>query len=268
MATLRSLSLRISTCVVLGSPLACGTDTSANTVGTISWSFDYADYTSSTVTPDPRDCSNESADPFADPYTDIADVRMVIVDPEGQVRGIDRTFDCSLGYNGEARITGIAREVFDITLEGVSADGTVLYSFFEAGVDFAEPYTGEKLLRTTVSEVQFTPTIDTNFSCVADVETFRYELFAIVDNQAESTATVSGTAPACDGGINTELLVRNIPVEPEPSNQSFIQTRYRLLISGLDGSGSPSRCGETTQAFRPGTGSLEPSINLTAGGCL
>ena len=75
------------------------------------------------------------------------------------------------------------------------------------------------------------------------------------------TANVTGGQAACDTfGVVDEIILRNVPVDPQPGANAGLPSTYKLVLGGLDEGGAVTWCTtETARVFRPGKTSWEPT---------
>lgn len=247
----------------------CGESTPPS-VGELGWTFDYSDWTKPNAQPLARDCGNQPANADGPPYDAIAKVHLVLEDPEGQIPGADVLYKCEDGF-GDARVSlvGVSRSVFKMTLEGVTADGRVLYRHVEPELDLAAGVSQGFVLRAAVGELRFTPNYSGSYQCASGVDTLRYSFYAVTDTGTSSTAALVGETAACEGSLVAQLYLREIPVNPQPgANDNWLQSRYRMVLEALDGSDNVLHCASNpSRIVKPGNENTLTTETLAPGAC-
>ena len=250
--------------------MACGTE-KADSLAEIGWQLDYRDFTDPATAPDLRGCDNQPAVQVGPAYRPIAKVRILIKDPEGQVAGVDREYDCAQGVNGERLpVRGIVIQEYELTVEAKAADGTVLYRYENPSYDLTASPSETYTLQAATGELGFFPRYDQSLTCPATVAKMRYTLFKNSPTGPESTPTVSGVSePACEQGFNglesKSLVIREIPVSIEPGSfQTY--NDYKLRLEALNaGDGVVSCVTNPFRSVRPGNHSIAGDESLSPG---
>ncbi|MBJ80977.1 MAG: hypothetical protein CMH60_06645 [Myxococcales bacterium] len=268
---MRQIGLAILLCASMG---CGGGSASSNSVGAISWTFDYRDWTEdlSAAPADARTCSNTPATQVGPTYSAIDMVRVLVADPEGQVPGIDREFSCASGYDSAwVDLVGLVHQDYELTLEAKSASGAVLYRHGPSVVTLDGSLDETFNLQAATGELRFYPMVnnDTSFACPSGVETLRYSFYAMdeASNVAEETS-LTGSMTACANGILEEVYIREIPSNPTAgNNDSYLPTSYKMVIEMLNSSDSVLHCGSSTRFISPGNSNLNQNENLSSGAC-
>jgi hypothetical protein len=246
--------------------VACGSET-AEDVAQIGWMFNYRDYTNTSKPDDMRGCDNQPANQIDQAYDAIAAVHVAIVDPTGQVPGIDKEYDCSLGY-GDKRVSirGIVKQAYNLTVEARTASGVVLYATRLENYDLTTMQSDTYTLPTSTGELHFFPRYQGSLTCPSNVTQLRYSLFKKAAGNTDTNASVTGVAdPACEQGLSRELYIRGIPVTIEAGT---FQTSndFKLKLEALDSGNSVVYCGiNSSRAVRPGNDSLNSDESLNPG---
>lgn len=250
--------------------VACGADTTPLEVGEVGWTFNYNNWTragtSSPDTDDLRECDNQPASGAGlEPYHEVKKVRIYLEDLEGTTRGLDREYDCKSGY-GDKRLglVGVQKKIYKLLLEAKNAGGVTLYSYTEEELDLTQKVSETYELMAATGELRFTPTYSGSFDCNNNVTKFRYALYLKEASGFAATAAVSGEVTACDGGLNAELLIRNIPIDMENGSQ----TRYQLRVEAIDASSNVLFCKAEERPVLPSDANATTNLSLGQGACL
>ena len=255
--------ITLSLCSVL---LGCEGD-KVDAMAKIRWQIDYSDPSDDARVPDLRNCDNQPTPAVVPLYRAIANVHLVIVDPEGQVPGIDNDFPCAQGYGGKfVPIMGLAKQVFALTLEAETADGTVLYRYTNKSYDVTAFREDTFVLTPTTGEVVFYPEFDGSSECPTDVVAIDYTMYRY-DTDLETTPTVTGILdPACTGGFTNEVLVREVPVIQDDPRRTY--NSFKLVLEAKSASGATLHCGiNESRVVHPGVQRLGGDETLLAGTC-
>ena len=254
--------------------MSCGGGSSDDsTVARIEWRINYGDWTDANAEAEIRTCTNQPAVNAGPAYDDIAKVHVLIADPEGQIPGFDQELDCSKGSDGaELAIQGIVRQNWDVTISALTADNFLLYQYAEEGVDMTTLRSYQWDLKAMTSETSFFPRFAGSLECPADVSEVRWSLYMNDMSTPSETAAVTGGQTACDTfGVVDEIILRNVPVDPQPgANAGFVPSTYKLVLEGLDSGGSVTWCAtEAARVFRPGKNLMgtNSDVDMSAGAC-
>lgn len=255
---------------------ACGSDPVP--VANVQWRINYGDWTDANADDDYRGCDNQpTVNARGVPYPAISQVHVHLLDPAGQIPGYDQRVSCDIGVGTSLlTLSGLVRQAWDVVISAEAEDGTILYQYVEAEVDMSTTQTFTWELQAKTSETHFYPKFSGagsgGLECPADVEKMRWSLFLNDMTTAAEEASIVGESGACDTfGVAEEIVIRDVPVDPVAgANESFVPTSYKLVLEGLDASGSTTWCGlETQRIFRPGLNGngSNSDINLSAGSC-
>lgn len=265
--------------IVLGVASCGGTEEQAFLSAELGWRFDYKAWTEPDAPERMRACDNEPENNPGQPYPDIAKVRVQFTDPDGQTRNYDQEFDCSLGAgDSRAPIRGLANIVYDLQLSALDADGTVLYSHAQEGLDLSNKLVEDYTLRAETGEVRvsfnYATETQPDFSCQDDVETLRVAAYALVDDEPVAEPSTEREVAECtDGVLPQQLYVRTLPTDPVATPAGgYKVTEYEIVAEGLDAQGNVVYCGADRRRIKPGnledSGNLSGGISLEAGACL
>ncbi|MDP7038919.1 MAG: hypothetical protein QGI45_07165 [Myxococcota bacterium] len=248
-----------------------GGSASSNSVGEVSWTLDYRDWTKDTQA-DARDCSNTPATQVGPTYSAIDQVHILVEDPEGQVPGIDREFDCASGYDSAwVDLVGLVHQDYELTLEAKSASGAILYKHGPSVVTLDGSLDETFTLQAATGELRFFPMVnsDSSFACPSGVENLRYSFYAMDEaSSVAEEATLTGTMAACANGILDEIYIREIPSEPKSSNETaYLPSSYKMVIELVNSSETVLYCGSSTRFISPGDSNLSQNENLSSGAC-
>jgi hypothetical protein len=252
--------------------LACGTESSAS-VAEIGWLFNYKDYTDATKPDDIRGCDNQPASASGPAYDAITTMHVLIVDPAGQVAGVNREYACDLG-TGDKRIPirGIAKQEYKLTLEAKNAGGDVLYRYTLDKYDISTLQSESYNMPTATGELHFFPRFQSSLTCPNDVAKLRYSLYKKTNGTPDTAASVTGVAePACEQGFSglstKELSIRGIPVVIEPGSYQTYND-FELELEALSASDSVLHCRKNpSRTVRPGNNSVGGDESLSPGAC-
>ncbi len=254
--------------------MSCGGGSSDDsTVARIEWRINYGDWTDPNAEAEIRGCNNQPAVNAGPAYDTIAKVHVLIADPEGQIPGFDQELDCSQGVDGaELATQGIVRQNWDVTISALTEDDFLLYQYAEEAVDMTTLRTYLWDLKAMTSETSFFPRFDGSLECPEDVSEVRWSLFMNDLSTPAETANVTGGQAACDTfGVVDEIILRNVPVDPQPgANAGFVPSTYKLVLEGLDEGGAVTWCTtETARVFRPGKNLMgtNSDVDMSAGPC-
>ena len=238
---------------------SCGTDTEANLSAEIGWRFDYADYTSGAAA-EIRGCDNGDD-------RDITAVRVVAVDPDGQIQGFDTTYDCDDGIDARVPIRGVPAGLFELTVEAL-AGSTVLYRYRDPSFDFSTQSAQTLTLRAAVGELRFRPLVAGSFDCDPNVTQIEVQLFPFVDGTPEATPAVTFQTDApCNGSFYRQIEITEIPAEPDEGSNGFVLQRYSVDARASSSTGLLA-CAVFDRAIPPGGASaVGGDETLTAGQC-
>lgn len=255
---------------------ACGSS-SGTVVGSVGWKLDFKDWTCSasdqaskaSCQDQYRGCDNAGPAGTMVPYDPITTVRMVITDPAGQVQGFQQDYKCSLGSGGKrVAIRNVVRQLYSMTLEAKTADGTVFYRYEQPKFDLSSPINETVEMLASVGELTvYADFPSTNAgACPSGVDHLTYRLYAVDSSgQPAATPTLSGSAAACDGTIANPVVIRNIPVDPQPgANSNWINSRYELVLAARDTSNQVVDCSVDTRTVTPGNDSYNQDATMTA----
>ncbi len=240
--------------------VACGTDTEANLAAEIGWRFDYSDYTSG-APEDLRDCANNAMG------SAITTVRLVAVDPAGQVQGFDTRYPCAEGFGSRVPIRGVTAGLFDLTAEARSGE-RVLYRYEERNVDLTGGVSRTLTLQATVGELRFRPLVEGSFDCDPSITQIDVEFFPLEDGAPALTPAVSfRTDEPCTGSFYGEIEIDEIPAVPTTGPSGFVLQRYEVRVTAASES-APLACATFERAIPPGVASaVGGDENLTAAAC-
>lgn len=266
----------VLSCLAL-TAIACGTTGGAEAAGSVSWRFDFADWTCSPAEQSTntacdvafRGCDNapRAADgtPLSPeiPYAPIEQVRILAEDPEQQVRPLDITSGCDVGTELQVPLVGLAPMIYRLTLQAQGPGGVVMYEHVESEFDLTTRRDESFDLRAMVGELNFFAVFAGNSpsQCPADAAQVEYRLFA----DGASAPTLSGSLD-CNAGTIGQLVIRNIPVSPQPgANNSFVASTYRVELEGRNSAGDTTYCGiRQSRAIRPGDNSTRENETMNA----
>ena len=266
---------QIALAILLSASMGCGGGSaSSNSVGAISWTFDYRNWTEdlSDAPTDARTCSNTPATQVGPTYSAIDMVRVLVEDPEGQVPGIDREFSCASGYDSAwVDLVGLVHQDYELTLEAKSASGAVLYKHGPTTVTLDGTLDETFPLLAATGEISFIPIVNgnTDYPCPSGVENLRYSFYAMdeASNVAEETS-LTGSMTACANGMLEEVYIREIPSNPTAgNNDSYLPTSYKMVIEMLNSSDSVLYCGSSTKNIDPGNNNVGGNPDLSSGTC-
>ena len=248
-----------------------GGSASSNSVGEVSWTLDYRDWTKDTQA-DARDCTNTPTIQVGPTYSAIDQVRILVEDPEGQVPGIDREFDCASGYDSAwVDLVGLVHQDYELTLEAKSTSGAILYKHGPSAVTLDGSLDETFTLQAATGELRFFPMVnsDSSFACPSGVENLRYSFYAMDEaSSVAEEATLTGTMAACANGILDEIYIREIPSEPKSSNETaYLPSSYKMVLELLNSSDAVLYCGSSTRFISPGDSNLSQNENLSSGAC-
>ena len=257
---------------------ACGPRTSDGDVSaTIGWTFNFKDWTcaagdmSAACLDQIRTCANQGPTTPSVPYNEITQVRIRLDDPQQQIQGMDQTYGCGVGQAGKrVEIRGMARQVYSLTIEGLTEGGAVFYRYFMPEFDLSIRADETFELPVAVGEVRFMPELTgvTFGDCPGADVTYAWGFYA---DAADATPVASGVQAACSGSFADFLTMREIPVTPTPSGTgNWINSKYVMRITAVDSGGAVSHCvTNSARVVNPGDNSPKNDELLAAGdGCL
>jgi hypothetical protein len=271
--------MRLSTLVLTIISLltvACGSDPVA--VAELQWRINYGDWTEDSSNDDYRGCDNApEVNARGIAYPEIFKVHVHLTDPAGIIPGYDQRVECNIGIGeGTLSLRGLVRQAWDVAISAEAEDGTILYQYVEEEVDMSTLQTFSWELQAKTSETHFYPkfsgTASGGLECPEGVTTSRWSLYLNDMTTPAEEASVTGEGAACDAfNVAEEIIIRNVPVDPQAgANNSYVPTSYKLVVEGLDASGSAVWCGqETNRIFRPGLNGngTNTDISLASGAC-
>ena len=249
-----------------------GGSASTNSVGEVSWTLDYRDWTYKDSENDMRACDNKPALLDGPSYSAIDQVHILVEDPEGQVPGIDREFDCASGYDSAwVDLVGLVHQDYELTLEAKSASGAVLYKHGPTTVTLDGTLDETFPLLAATGEISFVPIVNgnTDYPCPSGVENLRYSFYAMDENSTVAEeATLTGTLSACVNDGLDEIVIREIPSTPVAGvNNAYLATPYKLILELLDSNDSVLYCGSSTKNIDPGNNNVGGNPDLSSGTC-
>lgn len=249
--------------------VSCGGDKDL-VVGTLSWSFNYKNWTNSGALDDLRSCTNQPSVTTAVAYEKITDVDVELVDPRGEVPGLHKQVACTRGEGSQTfEIVGVTAQTYSATLTAFDAEGDVHYQLENLSIDLGNKGHRDIQLPTVVGELHFFPRFSgiTFPNCPTGVSQIRYEFYEVV-NSVRGDLVQAGIQSQCDLGQVDQLLLRTIPSAPTAGPLGgFVPTPYIMVLRAQNDLGDTLYCRVANRGVNPGDENLNQDETLQPGDC-
>lgn len=247
----------------------CGSDKNT-VVGTLSWSFNYKNWTNNNASDDLRECANQPDATVAVAYEKMTSVDIEIIDPRGEVPGLHQRVDCQRGQGPQGfEIVGLTAQPYHTTLTAFDSQGRVHYQHEFGSLDLSAKGHHDLQIPTVVGELHFFPRFaDATFpNCPVGVSQIRYELYEMV-NSVRGNLLYSGVQAQCGLGQVDQLLLRTIASAPTAGPLGgYVPTPYRMVLRAENDLGDTLYCSVSNRTVNPGNENLNQDETLQVGDC-